>query len=233
MWSAQVDLFHGAPLIWIVAAALVLFSLAAACLGLLVGRRLLLTRTVLVHASNDRAWQAVRDLPALHARHGKGRDYRVIGDWSLRHGDGLTGGSVWQARGFWRGAPYWAELEILRADPGRELSFRLRGDSLRTHRGLANHVGSMTLEPAGSEATKITWRLRARLLSPRLLFARACFSPRLRARLFDHGLRSLKVEIEKAAGLDEDAVQAPAGRPGVLARSPTPPGARTPPQATV
>jgi hypothetical protein len=233
MRSAQVDLFHWAPLTLIVAAGMVLSSLVAACLGLLAGGRLVLTRSVLVHANRDHAWQAVRDVPALHLRHGKGREYRVIRDWSLRHGDGRTQGSIWQARGTWRDAPYWAEIEILRADPGRELSFRLRGDSLRTHRGLVNHVGSMTLEPAGPEATKITWRLRARLHSPRLLFARACFSPRLRARLFDHGLRSLKVEIEKAAGLDEDAVQAPAGGPGVLARSPTPPGARTPPQATV
>lgn len=233
MWSAQVDLFDGAPLLWIVAAALVLLSLAAACLGLLAGGRFLLSRSVLVHAGNDRAWQAVRDLPALHGRHGKGREYRVIKDWSLRHGDGLTGGSVWQARGFWRGAPYWAELEILCVDPGRELSFRLRGDSLRTHRGLANHVGSMTLEPAGPEVTKITWRLRARLRSPRLLFARACFSSRLRARLFDHGLRSLKVEIEKAVALEEDAVLAPAGRPGVVTISTARSRTTLPPERTV
>ena len=232
MRSAQVDLFHGAPLTLLVAATLVLLSLAAACLGLLAGGRLVLARSVLVHATADRVWELVRDLPALHARHGKGREYWVIVDWKLRHGDGRNAGSIWQARGTWRGSPYWADLEILRVEPGRELAIRLRGDSLRTHRGLRNHVGSLTLEPAGPAVTKITWRLRARLRAPRLLFTRACFPARLRARLFDHGLRSLKVEIDQAVARDEASHWTPAGPQEDLDIS-APPAARNPPETTV
>jgi len=227
-----VDLAHGAPfLVLFILTALVLL-LAAAFLGLLPGGRLDLSRSVMVRSTPDRIWEFVRNLPALHARHGKGRDVGVITEWSLKHGDGEGAGSTWRARGTWRGAPYWADVEIVRAEPGKELAIHLLRDSLGTHRGLRIHVGSMTLEPAGPDATKITWRLRARLHNPRLLLARFLFPSRLRARLFDQGLRSLKVEIEKAAHRDEIAVEAPAGQPGDLEVPPSLP-ARIPPESTV
>jgi len=228
-----VDLAHGAPfLVLFILTGLVFLLLAAAFLGLLPGGRLDLSRSVIVRGTPDRIWEFVRNLPALHARHGKGRDVGVITEWSLRHGDGEGAGSTWRARGTWRGAPYWADVEIVRAEPGKELAIHLLRDSLGTHRGLRIHVGSMTLEPAGPAATKITWRLRARLHNPRLLLVRLLFPSRLRARLFDQGLRSLKVEIEKAAHRDEIAVEAPAGQPGDLEVLPSLP-ARIPPESTV
>jgi len=228
-----VELTHGAPFLALfILTTLVLLLLAAAFLGLLPGGRLDLSRSVIVRGTPDRIWDFVRNLPALHARHGKGRDVGVIAEWSLKHGDGEGAGSTWRARGAWRGAPYWADVEIIRADPGRELAIRLLRDSLGTHRGLRIHVGSMTLEPAGPDATKITWRLRARLHSPRLLLARLLFPSRLRARLFDQGLRSLKVEIEKAAHREDLAVEAPAAQSEDLEVPPSSP-ARIPPESAV
>jgi hypothetical protein len=231
MRSASVDLDHGAPLYLLVILALVL-PLAASFLGLLPGGRLELSRSVLVHASSDRVWEFVRNLPALDARHGKRRDFGVVTEWSLRHGDGEGAGSVWRARGTWRNSPYWADVEIVRAEPGRELAIRLDRDSLGTHRGLRNHLGSLTLEPAGPNATKITWRLHARLCDPRLLLARLLSSPRLRGRLFDQGLRSLKVEIEHAIELEEAAFVGAAGRPEILSSPPPGPPARIPPETS-
>jgi len=230
--SAPVDLAHGTPFLFLILSALVLLLLAAAFLGLLPGGRLDLSRSVMVRATPDRIWEFVRNLPALHARHGKGRDVGVITEWTLRHGDGEGAGSIWRARGTWRGVPYWADVEIVRADPGKEMAIHLLRDSLGTHRGLRIHVGSMTLEPAGPDATKITWRLRARLHNPRLLLARFLSPSRLRARLFDQGLRSLKVEIEQATHRDGSAVEAPDGQPGNFEVPPAPP-ARIPPESTV
>jgi hypothetical protein len=90
----------------------------------------------------------------------------------------------------------------------------------------------LSLEAIGPDATKITWRLRARLRDPGLLVARLLFSPRLRARLFDQGLRSLKVEIDDAARQGEAACATPAGRPGApTVLAPAPP-ARNPPETT-
>ena len=226
------DLSHGAPFIFLVVAALVFLALAAARLGILPGGRVDLTRSVVVHAPADRVWEFVRNLPALDSRHGKNRDYGVVTDWSLRHGDGEGEGSIWRARGAWRGSPYWADVEIIRAEPGKELAIRLYRDSLGTHRGLRDHFGSLTLEPIGLDATKITWRLRARLRDPRLLCARLLSSPRLRARLFDQGLRSLKVEVDNATRQEKTAVEAQDGRPGGLTVPPPSPPARTPPETT-
>ncbi|OLD66218.1 MAG: hypothetical protein AUI52_04985 [Acidobacteria bacterium 13_1_40CM_2_68_10] len=226
------DFSHGAPFILLVLATLVFLALAAARLGLLPGGRLDLSRSVVVHAPADHVWEFVRDLPALDSRHGKRRDFGVLTDWSLRHGDGEGAGSIWRARGDWRGAPYWADVEVIRAYPGRELAIRLCRDSLGTHRGLRDHVGSLALEPIGPDATKITWRLRARLLDPRLLCARVLSSPRLRARLFDQGLRSLKVEIDHATRQGKTVVEVPAGRPGGLTVPPPSSPARIPPEPT-
>ena len=187
---------------------LLLAVLAAVTAGLVLLRRLELSRSVVVHASRDQVWEFVRHLPSLHERHGKARDLCHITGWTLRHGDGEGAGSVWRAHGAWEGADYWADLEIVKVDPGRRLAFTLRRDSLGTHRALRKHLGTLLLEETGSGTTKITWRLRAVLRMPRLLLARLGSRSRLQARLFDQGLRSLKVAIDNSG---PDAP--PTGRP--------------------
>jgi uncharacterized protein YndB with AHSA1/START domain len=206
---------------------LLLAVLAAVTAGLVILRRLEVSRSVVVHASRDEVWEFVRHLPSLHDRHGKARELCDITGWTLRHGDGEGAGSVWRAKGSWNGADYWADLEIVKVDPGRQLAFTLRRDSLGTHRALRKHLGTLLLEETGSGTTKITWRLRADLRMPRLLLARLSSRSRLQARLFDQGLRSLKVEIDNSVP-DEPR----AGRPAdtsPTADAPAPPPARTPP----
>ncbi|HEV8700570.1 MAG TPA: SRPBCC family protein [Candidatus Polarisedimenticolia bacterium] len=206
---------------------LLLGVLAAGTAGVLFARRLELTRSVMVHAPAGRAWEFVRHLPALHERHGKARELCPITAWSLRHGDGAHAGSVWRAHGDWDGSPYWADLEVVRVDPGRQLAFALRRDSLGTHRGLKTHLGTLLLETAGSDATKLTWCLRAELRGPRLILARMRSRSRLQARLFDQGLRSLKVEIDNSAreGTETDRS---ADEASTVAPAPPPPPARIP-----
>lgn len=206
---------------------LLLAVLAAVTTGLVILRRLEVSRSVVVHASRDKVWEFVRHLPSLHERHGKARDLCDITGWTLRHGDGEGAGSVWRAKGAWNGADYWADLEIVKVDPGRQLAFTLRRDSLGTHRALRKHLGTLLLEETGSGTTKITWRLQAVLRMPRLLLARLSSRSRLQARLFDQGLRSLKVAIDNSVP-DEPR----AGRPldaSPAADAPAPPPARTPP----
>lgn len=211
---------------------LALLFLAVVALGLVIAGRVNVSRSVLVHASADRAWEFVRHFPTLHSRHGKARELCPITEWVLRRGDGERSGTVWRALGSWGGTGYWADIEIVRNDPGRELAVSLRGDSLGTHRGLRGHLGSLTLEPVGSTTTKVTWRLRARLRGPRLILERLGAGPRLHARLLDQGLRSLKVEIDGAARRStEDALQ-PAGGADV-AETPPPRPLRFPPESTV
>lgn len=202
---------------------------AAAILCLALAARLELTRTVLVHAPAERVWEFVRHFPTLHERHGKARDLCRITEWTLRHGDGERAGTVWRAHGDWDRAPYWADLEIVRADPGRELTFVLRRDSLGTHRGLRRHLGTLTLEAAGSDATKLTWRLQADLRGPRLVLARITSRARLQARLFDQGLRSLKVEIDNAARQTPAGPRREADGPSSRPATPPPPPVRIPP----
>jgi uncharacterized protein YndB with AHSA1/START domain len=204
--------------------------LAAGAAGFLFRRRLDVTRSVQVHVPAGRVWEFVRHLPALHERHGKARDLCRITEWTLRHGDGEHAGSVWRAHGAWDDSDYWADLEIVKMDPGRQLAFTLRRDSLGTHRALRKHLGTLLLEEAGSGMTKITWRLRAELRMPRLLLARLRSRSRLQARLFDQGLRSLKVAIDNSereateTGRTADASPTAATAP--------PPPARIPPSST-
>ena len=207
---------------------LALALLAAGAAGYLRARRLELNRSVLVHAPPGRAWEFVRHLPTLHERHGKARDICRISEWTLRHGDGERDGTVWRAHGAWDGVPYWADLEIVRADPGRELAFALRHDSLGTHRGLRSHHGSLKLEAVGPDATKLTWSLRADLRGPRLILARMSSRHRLQARLFDQGLRSLKVAIDNA-GRENAGNGVRAGDGSRRTVEPPPPAARIPP----
>ncbi|MBI4169231.1 MAG: SRPBCC family protein [Acidobacteria bacterium] len=210
-----------------------LLPVAAVSILLLAGR-LDLRRSVLVHVPAAEAWETIRHFPGLHERHGKARGLVAIEQWTVRRGDGESPGTVWRAHGRWGEAAYWADVEIVRADPGRELAITLIRDSLGTHHGLEGHLGSMTLEAIAPGTTKLTWRLRARLRGPRLRLARTLSAPRLRARLFDQGLRSIKVRIEQAAaraagasGSAAPAGHGPRARPGTietpLADGPIPP----------
>jgi uncharacterized protein YndB with AHSA1/START domain len=193
------------------------FLLVAAGSILLLSGSLDLRRSVMVHVPLAQAWKAIRHFPGLHERHGKARGLAAIEDWTLRRGDGEGPGTIWRAHGRWGGAPYWADVEIVRVEAGRELAFTLMHDSLGTHRGLEGHLGSLTLEATAPGTTKLTWRLRARLRGPRLRLAHAFSAPRLRARLFDQGLRSIKVRMEQAmeaaAGADGNAPAEAQGPP--------------------
>jgi Polyketide cyclase / dehydrase and lipid transport len=224
----------------LIAALMVLVLLAAGILFSTAGR-LDLRRSIIVHVPAAEAWRLVRHFPTLHARHGKVRLLGAIDDWALQRGDGEGAGSVWRARGRWGEAPYWATIEIVRSRPGCEIAIALRGDSLGTHRGLREHFGSLTLEEMTPGSTKLTWCLRARLRGARLRAERLVALPRLQARLFDQGLRSIKLSLESAfersatAVLlqDPDAAKHPAGpesgRTGPGASPPPPP---RPPDST-
>lgn len=197
------------------------FLLVAAGTILLLAGRIDLRRSVMVHVSLAQAWQAIRHFPGLHGRHGKARGLAAIENWTLRRGDGEGPGTIWRAHGRWRDALYWADVEIVRVDAGRELAITLIRDSLGTHRGLEGHLGSLTLEAIAPGTTKLTWRLRARLRGPRLRLAHVFSGPRLRARLFDQGLRSIKVRMEQtmaagAAGSAPAAERGPSPRPEAI-----------------
>jgi len=226
-----VEIDHGAPFFFFVASALVILPFLLASFGVLPGARIDLSRSVLVHAASERVWEHVGSVPALHAVHGKFKDFGRVTGWSLRHGDGESAGSVWRALGTWGATPYWADVEILRIVPGKEIAIRLRRDSLGTQRGLRDHVGSLSLESIGPDATKITWRLGARLRGPRRRLERLLSFHRLRARLLDQGLRSLKVEIDSATKDQEGPSSVQAGEAGPLRVSP-PPTERIPPETT-
>jgi len=227
-----VEFDHGAPFFFFVALALVILPFLLASFGLLPGARIDLSRSVLVHAASERVWEHVGSLPALHAVHGKFKDFGRVTGWSLRYGDGESTGSVWRALGTWGATPYWADVEILRIVPGKEIAIRLRRDSLGTQKGLRDHVGSLALESIGPDATKITWRLGARLRGPRLRLERLLSFQRLRARLLDQGLRSLKVEIDDATRETDHRPSVPSGDAGTHGVPPQLTG-RIPPETTV
>jgi hypothetical protein len=226
-----VEFDHGAPFYFLVASTLLMIPLLLASIGLLPGARIQECRSVLVHADCERVWEVVGSVPLLYAGHGKVRDFGRVTDWSLRHGDGESAGSIWRALGTWGASPYWVDVEIVRIVPGKEIAVRLRRDSLGTHRGLRDHVGALSLESIGPDTTKLTWRLGARLRGPKILVARLLSSQRLRARLLDQGLRSLKVEIDNATR-EEEPHAPPTGEAGDLL-APPPRSGRTPPETTV
>lgn len=211
---------------WIPAIVLILAVVLA---GLLAAQqRLSLARSVLLRLPCERAWDVIRDFPALHAAHTRGRPHLVIAESLLREGSGCGPGSVWRQKGWWRGGDYWADLEVTEWDPPRRLSVRLVRDSLSTQRGLLLHRGELTLVPEGPLVTKLIWRLNARMGAARLLLARLLWPERMRARLLDIGLRSLKRAIDGDRGEDRIAARAP----GLEADFRLRPGARLPePQA--
>jgi len=156
------------------------------------------TRSVLVHIPIDRAWELVRDFPALFAAHGRGRPLLRIEAIRLDRGDGRSAASLWRQRGTWAGRPYWAEIEILESAPPHALAIRLVRDSLGSERGLLGHRGEIRLraEGEGMRSTKITWHLTARLRSLPMLLTLVLVPERARTRLLDLSLRSLKVAID-------------------------------------
>jgi len=201
-------------------------------LWLLVAGRVDSSRSIVVHAPVDRAWESIRHFPTLHARHGKARHLCRFEEWTLRRGDGERPGTIWRGSGIWDSDQYWADVEIVWTVPGREIALSLRRDSLGTHRGLRHHVGSLRLESVDAATTKLTWRLRARLRSPRLILERLRAGSRLRARLLDQGLRSLKVEIDQSEQPAPGETLPLSETPDSVATAPLPPD-RLPPETTV
>ena len=221
----------GATGLHLLVITIAVLSAVIGILGFVIAGRLDLCRSVLVHAPADRAWEFIRHFPSLHSRHGKVRDLCRITEWTLRCGDGEHSGTVWRVIGTWDGAEYWADVEIVRTDPGTEIAVSLRRDSLGTHRGLRDHLGSLTLEAVGPDTTKVTWRLRARLRGPRLILGRLGAAPRLHARLLDQGLRSLKVEIDGAVRKVTEETFRTADPPDTVTVPPPRP-VRVPPETT-
>lgn len=174
-------------------------ALLGAILLLLAGRTLSVSRSVVLRLPCQRAWEAIRDFPALHAAHRRGRPRLVIETVIPRDGRGTGVGSVWRQKGSWLGEGYWADLEVVAWDPPRRVAVRLLRDSLSTHKGLVTHRAEITLLPEGPEVTRLVWRLSARIGSARLLASRLLRPDHLRVRLLDVGLRSLKRAIDGAA----------------------------------
>ncbi len=195
------------------------------------GRRVMERRTVLLHVPADRAWEFIRHFPTVHSGHARARGSVVVDRYLLKRGDGEEAGSVWRAEGLWGGAPYWADIEIARSIPQQELSVRLVHDSLGTHRGLADHLGTLSILPDGPGTSKLTWSLYARLKGPRLRMAQVLDPGLVKMRLLDVGLRSLKVSIEAAHAASAGATEAP-WFPQPLG-APEKPGPRTPHRDTV
>jgi hypothetical protein len=196
------------PLQALVGAAIALVVIGAG-VSLWSGRRVSERRTVLLHVPADRAWEVIRHFPSVHSGHARARGSVVFDRYLLKRGDGAEAGSVWRAEGLWGGAPYWADVEIARSIPQREISVRLLRDSLGTHRGLAEHLGTLSIQPNGPGTTKLGWVLRARLKGPRLRMAQILDPVQVKMRLLDIGLRSLKVSMEAAQAASVGAIPGP------------------------
>ena len=190
---------------------------AAVILGVLVtfvlarlhaSRKVESIRSVLLHVPIDRAWEAVRDFPALFAAHGRGRPLLLIQSSALQAGDGAAS-SVWRTQGTWAGRPYSADIEVLESAAPHVLAVRLVRDSLGSERGLHRHRGELRLRAVDDSSTKITWQLTARVHSLPMLLGRVLAPERVNARLLDLSLRSFKAAIDGGAR-PADAGHAPA-----------------------
>lgn len=159
-------------------------------------RRLDLRRAVLVRVPRAEAWNGVSDVRVLLGRHSRPDDRTLIDSWTLQHGDGPSAGSVWRAHGRRDGLPYWADLEVVRLDPPREIRVSLVRDVLGMERRLRGHAVTLRLEAIDPGTTKLTWNLSARL-GPVLALRRLVSLPRLQGQLFDRSLRSIKASVEK------------------------------------
>lgn len=174
------------------------FLLLALILALQVrrGRACRETRSIRLHVPIEAAWERVRDYGALQRAHGRGRPRLEAASSEIVRGDGLTPGSVWLQRGRWAGRPWWAEIELVAVDPPRRIEVSLLGDAFGTRSGLAYHRCIVDLRASGPRETRVRFRLRARTQGARLTLARTFHRERLRARLLDVGLRSLKREVD-------------------------------------
>ena len=155
------------------------------------------SRAVILHLPIADVWETVRDFPALRAAHGRGRpglDLRIL---DLVRGDGAGAGTAWRQGGAFEGRPYEAEFEIVEALAPRRLAVRLVRDSLGTHRLVSDHLCELELRKEGDRTTKLTWRLRARLRTTSARVEARLAPDRLRVRLLDLGLRSIKVALEE------------------------------------
>ncbi len=191
-------------------------------------------RSVLIHAPAAVVWERVRRVPDLLLTFGKLLDHSRMDEPLVTTGDGAAQGSRWRLQGFWEDTPYWLEVELVRIRPQQTLEIRLAGDAFRTERGLADHRGSLTIEAAGPELTKLSWQLRARLRGPRLQ-AQCLLAPAaVRARLLDLRLRAIKVAVEKEVADLTAAFPAVPDPQAAVSRTPLPPpSAPRPPESTL
>lgn len=161
-------------------------------------RRLETSRAIRVHLPLDLAWAAVHDFGSLHAQHARGRPYLRIESSRLLRGDGTTPQSVWIQRGWWGDLPYWAEIELLSFEPPRRLAVRLRRDALGTERGLRRHRCEIRLHGQDARETTIVLAIGARFTGWRLPCLVRIAPERLRSRLLDLGMRSVKHAVGAA-----------------------------------
>lgn len=188
---------RGCSVLMLVTATVIFAGLAIALLARLRAIRVVSsTRSVLLHVPIDRAWELVRDFPALFAAHGRGRPLLRVQTSTLERGDGRTPLSLWTQRGTWGRHPYSARIEILEVAAPTALAVRLVGDTLHSERGLLRHRGELRLHAVGERSTKVTWQLSARIHSLPMLFARLLAPERVEARLLDLSLRSLKGVVD-------------------------------------
>jgi len=159
---------------------------------LLSSRRMETSRAIRLHLPADLVWSGVRDFGALHARHARGQPWLRLQSSTLLEGDGQTTQSVWLQRGRWDDQPYWAEIELVAIEPPNRLAVRLRRDSLATERGLWRHRCELRLVPEGDRETKLVLVVSARFAGLRLPVLRRLAPERLRSRLMDLAMRSIK-----------------------------------------
>jgi uncharacterized protein YndB with AHSA1/START domain len=186
------------PSIPLIVLGLLLVALAAAG-AVVLGGRLRLQRSVVIDAPPETVWVAIRHLPSLLARHGRSASAAIPGAWSLLRGDGAGTGSVWRlsaARDDGR-APACFDFEVLHADPGRLLTYRI----VRTEGGRPRRRplqwSLLSFEAVDAGTTKLTYRLEAR---GRAIGLRHRIDPdRVRADLFDLRLRSLRADVGQVA----------------------------------
>jgi hypothetical protein len=162
------------------------------------GRRLETSRAIRVHLPLELAWAAVCDFGSLHAHHARGRPLLRIESSRLLQGDGTTPRSVWIQRGHWGNEPYWAEIEMAAFEPPHRLAVRLRRDAFGTERGLLSHRCELRLHRHDDRETRIVLAISARFAGLRLPCLFRIAPDRLRSRLLDLGMRSVKHAVGAA-----------------------------------
>lgn len=194
-------------------------------------RRLETSRAIRVHLPLDLAWAAVRDFGSLHAQHARGRPRLRVESSRLLQGDGTTLQSVWIQRGWWGDQPYWVEIELVAFEPPHRLAVRLRRDALGTERGLRRHRCEIRLHGQDARETRIVLTIGARFAGLRLPCLFRLAPERLRSRLLDLGMRSVKHAVGAAEmTLPETArVAAPAAGSLEPDLSDLPPSSAAPP----